>query len=98
MMQRALLAAILVLLVMCNIAAAESKHVDGGWQRSDDAPEATPIASPENACNLNASVDGHIPSSESSAWWTVWSMYAWVLAAVLFALTALWLWLRGAKR
>ena len=98
MMQQVVLAAVLVVLVMCSIAAAEPKHVDGGWQRSDEVQQETPTAPPENAYTLNASVDEHLPPPESSAWWTERSMYAWGLAAVLFALGALWRWLRGAKR
>ena len=93
MMQRVLLAAVLVLMVMCGIAAAEPKHVDGGWQRSDEVPQETPPALPPEempaptAAPPETATDPEAPPG-------VWGYYAMAGVGGMFALTALWCWLR----
>jgi hypothetical protein len=85
MIQRVLLAAILVLLVMCTIVAAEPKHVDGGWQRSDEMPQETPTAPP---------LETVTEPEEPGAAIDVWGYYGVVGVGAVFALAALWWWLR----
>lgn len=96
MMQRVLLAAVLVLLVMCGIAAAEPKHVDGGWQRSDEVSQETPPAPPPQempaptAAPPETATEPKAPKASSGGW----GYYAMAGVGGLFALTVLWCWLR----
>lgn len=76
-----LLVAVLGLLVMCSIAAAEPKHVDGGWQRSDEVPQETPTAPPSEVAT-----ESEEPEAVAG---TAWLLYGVVGACGLLALTAL---------
>ena len=85
-MTRVLLAVLILTLLAATTATAHT--VDGGWHRSDDAPEPTPTAPPETATE-----------PEAAAW--TWSDYAMAGVGGLLVLAALWgavLWLRGDAR
>jgi len=80
-----LLAALILLIV--GTVAAEPKHVDGGWQRSDEVTEATPTAAPPD--EMPAPQDEpEVPAG------CAMGIYVVVALCGLFGLAAIWNWLR----
>jgi len=87
-MSRFMLLAALILLIVGTVAA-EPKHVDGGWLRSDEVPAE--IATPDDA----PPEDAGEPAEEGAAnGGTAWGLYAAVALCGLFALAGIWGWLR----
>jgi len=85
-MSRFMLLAALILLIVGTVAA-EPKHVDGGWLRSDEMPEATPTAAPPD--EMPASQDE--PEAADGG---AWGFYVVVALCGLLGLAAIWNWLR----
>ncbi len=99
----------LILILLAGIVAAEPQPVDGGWQRSDEAPEATPTAPPpEGMPAPTAPPPKEMPAPTAAppenatepeaAAGTAWLLYGAVGACGLFALIMLWRWIGEAKR
>ena len=86
-----LAAAVLMLILLAGMTAADPKPVDGGWQRSDGVPveiETLADAPPEDAAE----------QGEAAAAGTAWLLYGAVGACGLYALTAAVLWVRRTRR
>jgi hypothetical protein len=88
-MTRALLAALILILLAATPTTAHT--VEGGWQRSDDAPEPTPTAPlPEETPAPTAAPPEPATEPEAAAG-TAWGCRDTVLLAVLIvAVVAFW--------
>jgi len=89
---------LLVLIGAAGITVAEPKHVDGGWQRSDEVSQETPTAPPPDGMPAPTAAPPDEAGEPEAAAGTAWGYYAVAGVGGLFALTALWCWLRRAKR
>jgi len=93
-----LLVALLLLLLLAGAAAADPKHVDGGWQRSDEAPLPTPTAPPPDGtpAPTAAPPDGAEEQAEPTGG-TVWFTLLCLFVAGLFVLILRALRRRGSR-
>ena len=86
-MTRVLAAAVVVLMLLAGMAAAEPQPVDSDWQRSDGVPAE--IVTPEDAPPETAEA-----TEGEAAAGTAWLFYGTVCACELFAIGIAWLWWR----